>query len=319
MSDSTIIGLGTAAIGRPSYINVKTKDSQEEISLEDFKQNGLKVLDKAHELGVRYFDTAPGYGMAEELLLNWIQNNKLSKVSVGTKWGYTYVANFDKNATVHEIKDHSVQKLTEQWSISKAFDNELSFYQVHSAGFDTEVLFDEKVLAELHKIKKQTGIQIGITTSGAEQVKTIEKALEVKVGDEFLFDTYQVTYNMLDQSLKDVLNKLRTLKKVVIVKEALANGRLFRNSNYPNYRELYDYLAMLAQKYNVGIDAIAIRYVMDSINPAIVLSGASTCEQLSQNLKAHEFKLTVQEVEVSSSFKISPEHYWSERKKLTWN
>jgi aryl-alcohol dehydrogenase-like predicted oxidoreductase len=319
MNDSTIIGLGTAAIGRPSYININVniKDSQEQIPLEVFKQNGLRVLDKAFELGVRYFDTAPGYGMAEELLIGWIQSNGLL-VDVGTKWGYTYVANFDKNATVHEIKDHSVAKLTEQWSTSKAFDNQLNFYQVHSAGFDTEVLFDEKVLAELHKIKKQTGIKIGITTSGAEQVKTIEKALEIKIEGEFLFDTYQVTYNMLDQSLATILGKLKTLKKVIIVKEALANGRVFSNENYPHYKNLYASLEKLAAKYSVGVDAVALRFVIDAINPDIVLSGASTCEQLEQNIKANDFVLTTDEVTSLASFKAFPEAYWAERKKLAW-
>ncbi|MFT6715783.1 MAG: aryl-alcohol dehydrogenase-like predicted oxidoreductase [Saprospiraceae bacterium] len=319
MENETIIGLGTAAIGRPSYINIK--DNQEEVSLEVFKQTGPKVLTKAYELGVRYFDTAPGYGMAEELLTNWISefNNKIQDISVGTKWGYTYVANFDKNATVHEIKDHSIEKLTEQWHTSKGFSHHLSYYQIHSAGFDTNVLFDEKVLAKLHEIKKQTGIKIGISTTGAEQVKTIEKALEIKEENEFLFDSFQVTYNMLDQSLRTILGKLKALKKTVIVKEALANGRLFSNDNYPEYAPVYNALNLLANKYQVGVDAVALRFVMDSIQPTIVLSGASSCEQIEQNLKAMTFKLTSEEVQMLTAFKVSPEHYWLERKKLAWN
>jgi aryl-alcohol dehydrogenase-like predicted oxidoreductase len=47
----------------------------------------------------------------------------------------------------------------------------------------------------------------------------------------------------------------------------------------------------LAKKYQVGTDAIALRYVMDNLEPTYLLSGASTIEQLEQNIKAYNFKL----------------------------
>jgi aryl-alcohol dehydrogenase-like predicted oxidoreductase len=62
------LGLGTAAIGRPEYINIRTK-SNEVLELDVFKKQGFNVLEGAYKLGVRYFDTAPGYVMAEALLL----------------------------------------------------------------------------------------------------------------------------------------------------------------------------------------------------------------------------------------------------------
>jgi hypothetical protein len=41
-------------------------------------------------------------------------------------------------------------------------------------------------------------LQIGITTSGSHQSKIIEAALKVKIENEDLFDSYQVTYNILN-------------------------------------------------------------------------------------------------------------------------
>ena len=57
---SLILGLGTAAIGRPQYINIR-KVASKTFSLAEFRQAGYKVLDTAYHKGVRYFDTAPGY------------------------------------------------------------------------------------------------------------------------------------------------------------------------------------------------------------------------------------------------------------------
>jgi predicted CopG family antitoxin len=58
-------------------------------------------------------------------------------------------------------------------------------------------LKNSDVLKRLYEIKrKDTGLQIGITTSGSHQSKIIEAALKVKIENEDLFDVYQVTYNI---------------------------------------------------------------------------------------------------------------------------
>ena len=59
------IGLGTAAIGRPQYINIK-QQSTEEFHKESFIEQGKQVLNSAYEQGIRYYDTAPGYGLAQQ-------------------------------------------------------------------------------------------------------------------------------------------------------------------------------------------------------------------------------------------------------------
>lgn len=47
----------------------------------------------------------------------------------------------------------------------------------------------------------------------------------------------------------------------------------------------------------MGVDAISLRFCMDSIHSDIVLSGASTMQQLSENLQAYDFQLTADEIE----------------------
>ncbi|MFK7947404.1 MAG: aldo/keto reductase [Saprospiraceae bacterium] len=313
-----IIGLGTAAIGRPHYINIR-QESVETFDLERFKANGIAVLEMAYNQGIRYFDTAPNYGIAEELILNWAKAKADETIEIATKWGYSYTANFDINAEVHEVKEHSLANLNRQWEFSKDLLPNLSTYQIHSATFETKVLENEAILNRLAELKAEYDLKIGITVSGDNQVEVLKKALEVEVNGSELFEAFQVTYNVFDQSLATIAKALTTENKRLIIKEAMANGRVFPNANFPNYEKTYTILNQLAEKYNVGVDAIAIRFIEDSIQPFKVLSGAAISEHLMGNLKVNDFELMSEEVELLKSFAVEPKDYWSERKRLGWN
>ena len=84
-----MIGIGTATIGRPHYINIKTKVSDELFNKENFILKGKHMLTEAYNQGIRHFDTAPGYGIAESILLEWISEFQPEKITISTKWGYT--------------------------------------------------------------------------------------------------------------------------------------------------------------------------------------------------------------------------------------
>jgi len=195
----------------------------------------------------------------------------------------------------------------------------LSSYQIHSTTFETGVLKNEKVLNRLAELKANHGLIIGITVTGANQVEVLKKALDVEVEGVPLFDLFQGTYNVFDQSLAAISKELAAQNKRLVIKEALANGRVFPNEKYPHYANIYRTLQILAEKYEVGLDAIALRFCMDSISPFRVLSGAATQQHLSDNLKANNFKLEATDIEILKKAAISSEEYWKERKLLAWN
>ncbi|WP_055436799.1 aldo/keto reductase [Lacinutrix algicola] len=312
------LGLGTAALGRPQYINIRQKQANNS-NIETFRKHSFSVLENAYNLGIRYFDTAPGYGLAEDLLIEWLKTKNDSSIEIATKWGYTYVANFNANAKVHEVKEHSLEKLIEQWEVSKQFFPYLKVYQIHSATLQTGVLKNEAVLKQLAFLKKEHNLKIGLTTTGTNQVEVIKEALNVLVDGEQLFDMFQVTYNFLDQSLSDISNELIKQNKSIVIKEAVANGRVFKNNKYPHYKALYTVLDTLSDKYKVGVDAISLKYCEQTIPESIVLSGASNSDQLDENLKANSFSLSKTDIELLNTFKTTPELYWTERKNLQWN
>jgi aryl-alcohol dehydrogenase-like predicted oxidoreductase len=318
-NNHTKLGLGTAAMGRPQYINIRQAAKEEAFNLQSFKRRGMQVLDEAFEKGVRYFDTAPGYGMAEQLLGEWIQQKKPEGIEVATKWGYTSLANFDPAAVQHEEKVHSLNKLNAQWRQSQELLPFLTTYQIHSATFNTGVLDNEGVLHRLAALKAQHNLRIGITTSGANQLEVMKHALRVEVEGTQLFEAFQVTYNILDQSIAQIFDDPLLRDQRIIIKEALANGRIFPNDTFPHYQPLYTSLQLLASKYEVGVDAIALRFCIDSIPAFKVLSGAAEKAHLIQNLKTDQFKLTEAEIAALRQHQIPTASYWQERSHLAWN
>lgn len=312
------IGLGTAAIGRPHYINIR-ETTEDAFDLDAFKKKAFKVLDAAYKKGVRYYDTAPGYGIAEQILSEWLPTKNDSAIEVATKWGYVYTANFNLYADIHEFKDHSVDQLIKQWDDSKILLPNLSTLQIHSATFESGVLENNLVHQKMFEIKKAQNIKIGLSVSGDNQIEVLKKALEIKIEGQPLFEVFQVTYNILDQSLLTIIDEIKRNGNRIIIKEALANGRLLPNADYPHYYAMYKTLELLADKYAVTSDAIALQFCVQSVAPFVVLSGASTVKQLKENLKATRFQLSKEEMDTLYGFKIKPEAYWLERKQLQWN
>lgn len=312
------IGLGTAAIGRPQYINLRQEMVHFE-SLDTFWEKGMDTLEAAYKLGVRYFDTAPGYGMSEQMLVEWVEMKNDPSIEIATKWGYTYTANYEHDAIIHEVKDHSIKQLNRQWDHSYLLLPFLTTYQIHSASFETGVLKNEEVLNRLAEIKTKHNLKIGLTTSGADHMDVLKYALDVEVNQQPLFEVFQVTYNILDQSLSDLAGQIHAAGFRIIVKEALANGRLFPHQTYEHYHPLYEQLKRLAEKYHVGIDAIALRFCVESLEPYKVLSGGSTVHHVEENVKANSIELEPEDLSSLRSFATEPENYWHERKRLGWN
>ena len=257
--------------------------------------------------------------MAEDLLLEWLQTKNDPTIQITTKWGYTYVANFDPNAEQHEVKEHSLKKLNEQWEVSKQLLPNLNYYQIHSATLESGVLENEAILERLYQLKETQNIKVGLTTTGSNQAEVLQKGLDVHFMGNQLFEIFQCTYNVLDQSIYRLGRQVISDGKQLVIKEALANGRLFPNSAYPNYRVLYKKLEALSKKYEVGVDAIALQFCSAKLGGVIVLSGANKPEYLTQNLKATDFQLSPEEIAELSGHKVSPKLYWDERKQLTWN
>jgi aryl-alcohol dehydrogenase-like predicted oxidoreductase len=297
------IGLGLAALGRPGYLNLgHGRDLGPARTPEDLRGRTAEVLDAAYAGGVRYLDAARSYGRAEEFLAAWLDDRRPTDVTVGSKWGYTYTAGWQVDADPPEVKDHGVATLERQIGETRALlGDRLDLYQIHSATLATGVLDDRAVLDRLAALRAQ-GVAIGFTTSGPGQADTIRRALEVRG-----FDAVQSTWNLHERSAEDALAEAHAAGVQVIVKEALANGRLTDREGDPLLLEV-------AREQEATADAVALAAALAQPWATVVLSGASTVAMLESNLAARDARPDPR----LDALREDPDTYWSRRSELAW-
>ena len=318
-------GIGLAALGRPGYINLgHAEDLNGDYDVEAMEQNAHRVLDTAWESGVRYFDAARSYGKAEAFLGSWIRSRNISAsdINVGSKWGYTYTADWKvqtPEGIAHEVKRHELDVLQRQHAESnEVLGEHLGLYQIHSATLESGVLDNAEVLDHLSSLR-DSGLKIGFSVSGPNQSKTIEKALAINAASGKLFDSVQATWNLLERSAGPSLQLAHDSGVSVIVKESLANGRLTSRNAEPEFENKLALLKNVAASLGTTVDALALAAVWNQPWVSTVLSGASTSEHLLSNLAATKVSWTEVTFRELDSLTEDSNTYWSRRSALQWN
>ncbi|MGW0845135.1 aldo/keto reductase [Streptomyces sp. NPDC002787] len=308
------IGFGLAAVARPGYINLgRDDDLGEDRSVETLRARTHELLDAAYAQGVRYFDAARSYGLSEEFLAAWLATRPdIDDIVIGSKWGYTYTADWTTDAEKHEVKDHSVQTYERQRAESAdLLGDRLDLYQIHSVTPDSPALTDKELHARLAEAVAQ-GVTVGFSTSGPAQADAIRAALAVTVDGEPLFRTVQSTYNALETSAAAALAEAHDAGLTVIVKEGMANGRLAA-PHAP------DPLRAVAEETGLGCDAVALALVLRQPWAGVVLSGAATVNQLASNLHAAVVDLDDDQLTRLADLVEDPRTYWEKRGSLPWH
>ncbi|MFI9344451.1 aldo/keto reductase [Streptomyces sp. NPDC052773] len=308
------IGLGLAAVGRPGYINLgRDQDLGTDRSVEALRARTRELLDAAYAQGVRYFDAARSYGRSEEFLAGWLAAHpEIDDTVVGSKWGYTYTADWSTDAERHEVKDHSLETYERQRAETAALlGDRLDLYQIHSVTPDSPALTDKNLHARLAEAAAQ-GVTVGFSTSGPAQADAIRAALAVTVDDEPLFRTVQSTYNVLETSAAPALAEAHDAGLTVIVKEAMANGRLAEEHAPQELRAV-------ARETGLGCDAVALAVILRQPWAGVVLSGAATVAQLTSNLHAPAVDLDEGQLARLAALAEDPRAYWERRGQLPWH
>ncbi|TPQ22339.1 aldo/keto reductase [Streptomyces sporangiiformans] len=308
------IGLGLAAVGRPGYINLgRESDLPESRSVDALRERSHELLDAAYAQGVRYFDAARSYGRSEEFLADWLHARPdIDDVVIGSKWGYTYTAGWRTDAEEHEVKDHSVGTYERQRAeTAELLGDRLDLYQIHSVTPDSPALTDKELHAKLAEAAAE-GLTLGFSTSGPAQADAIRAALAVTVDGEPLFRTVQATYNVLETSAAPALAEAHDAGYTVIVKEAMANGRL-ADPHAP------DAVRAIAEQAELGSDAVALALVLRQPWAGVVLSGAATVNQLASNLHAAVVDLDDDQLARLAALAEEPGAYWERRGQLPWH
>ena len=318
------LGLGMASLGRPGYINLgHADDLPTERTVEAMRLHAHDVLDEAYNLGLRYIDCARSYGMSEEFVASWLAKRPevAADVVIGSKWGYEYTADWRVQVgegEAHEVKKHTVAQFTSQLEETRALlKDRLALYQIHSATEESGVLTADDVLDALAAKLRDAGVAAGASVSHP-QATPLELATAAARGDKPLFASVQATFNLLDQSAAPQLKAAHESGLFVIIKEALANGRLTSRAPDPNVKAV---LAAEAERLGTTADAVSLAWVLSHEWVSMVLSGASSVEMLRANADALRITPLPADVmeRLGAAIGQPLDEYWSDRKALAWN
>ncbi|RAG85478.1 aldo/keto reductase [Streptacidiphilus pinicola] len=310
------LGLGLAAVGRPAYITSgRAQDLPGDRSPAALERRARELLDAAYELGIRHLDTARSYGRAEEFLAGWLHDHPDHQdLTVASKWGYTYTADWRTDAEVHEVKDHSVDAFERQIGETRAqLGSLLDLYQIHSVTPDSPALHDTALHHRLAELAAE-GVLIGLSTSGPRQSDTILTALGLTVDGERLFQSFQTTWNLLEPSAGDALAEAHAAGCLVVVKEALANGRLVDPTGDEPTTAV---LTRLAADLDTTPDAVALAAALRQPWVDVVLSGAVTPAQLAHNVCATTLEADPWQAGLPTPTEPA-EQYWRRRSQRPW-
>ena len=313
------IGLGLAALGRPAYITSgRGRDVGTARSIEEMRARTADVLDAAYACGVRYFDAARSYGHAEEFLADWLASRPdVTDVEIASKWGYRYVGDWRMNAEVHEVKDHSLRAFAVQLTETRTLlGDRLDVYQVHSVTHDSPVLSDgelQRALADL----RDTGIRLGLSTSGPRQADVIPAALDIDIDGARLFSSVQSTWNLLETSSGAALSEAHDAGVAVVIKEVFANGRLAPGGFdvTPNVETA----SRVAAELGVGLDQLAFAAALHQSWSPRVLSGAVTASQIRSHVAAADIELSSAVTSALEVLAEDPVDYWAARSRREWS
>ena len=241
-----ILGLGLVSIGRVWGV-AQTRPPHE--------SEALCLIERAVELGVKFFDTAPAYGPSEAIFGKFLAGagDAVNDLTIATKMGEHWVGDGEETYV-----DHSFDALKE--SLDRSMDRlgRIDILQIHKAS--VQALQSGGVREAIEYAKS-----LGITKFGAS-VSDLNAAKMACDSGEFSY--LQFPFNERFQGLVDVFSLAGESDVLPIVNRPLAMGGLISSSHAK------------------PADAIrsAFTFVKQHMNRGVILTGTRSAEHLTQTL-----------------------------------
>jgi aryl-alcohol dehydrogenase-like predicted oxidoreductase len=162
------------------------------------EKDGITLLQQAMDLGVNFFDTGDTYGLGygEEILAKAL-GKKRSEVFIGTKFGYDFYNNVERDGHVERPQDFSPKfvRYACEKSLRRLNTDHIDLYQLHNPRLETiesDELFETlEALVQEGKIRYY-GSALGPDIGWFEEGKASMKDRKVP--------TLQIIYSILEQN-----------------------------------------------------------------------------------------------------------------------
>ncbi len=273
----------------------------------DLYENSRKMILYAFERGITHFDLANNYGpepgSAEETFGRILHKDLAGyrdQMIISTKAGYymwpgPYGDGGSRKYLLASL-DQSLQRMNLDY---------VDIYYHHRPDPDTPI--EESMLALDHAVRQGKALYVGISSYNSEQTR---EAMRIMRELRTPCIIHQVKYNMFDRDIeRDLLDTLKEFGLGCIVFSPLAqglltdkylndipadsraakpNGFLSKDAITDQRRAQIKKLNAIAQSRNQSLAQLAVAWVLRQETVTSALIGASSIEQIDDNLKVLE-------------------------------
>jgi len=284
------------------------------------EQESVQAIHCAIDQGISLIDTAPvyGFGRSEEIVGKAIAG-KRDKVVLATKCGQIWhtskgrhAFDSDGKSIYHYLGPESVRYALAQ-SLRRLHTEYVDIYFIHVPDPTTPAV---QTVEELSRLKKQGKIRvIGVSNMSLDQLADYAASGIVEVDQE--------KYSMLDRQIEICQVPFCEQHSISLMAysplvQGLLTGKIgpdrkffgddmrrensrFQPENLRKVTALLDRIRPIAAKYKVTLAELAIAWTVASPPVRHVLVGARTADQVRENARAGDLKLTEEELDIISS------------------
>jgi aryl-alcohol dehydrogenase-like predicted oxidoreductase len=239
------------------------------------KEEAIKVLRKAVELGVDFIDTADSYGpnVSEELIAEAL-HPYVKGLVIATKGGFERTGPNQWN--INSSPEHLKTAL--EGSLRRLKVDTIDLYQLHR--IDPKVPFDE-TLTFLKKAQEQGKIRhIGLSEVSVKEIKQAQEFVEIV--------SVQNKYSIDFRKWEGELNYCNDNNIAFIPWNPIQAGHLQEEGP----------LAQIAANHSASINQIALSWLLHHSPNILLIPGTSQVKHLEENIAAGNIRLTDEEMKM---------------------
>jgi pyridoxine 4-dehydrogenase len=246
------------------------------------KEEAVRVLKRAIELGANFIDTADSYGpyISEELIAEALYPYPGDLV-IATKGGLTRTGPDQWRVNSHP--DHLREALN--GSLKRLKLERIDLYQLHRIDPKVPV---EQTFGFLKKVQEEDKIKhIGLSEVGVDDIKKAREYFDVV--------SVQNKYSVDNREWEPVLEYCKENNIAFIPWFPLDEGNV----------ETQEKIKQIAQKHGATPHQVALSWLLHHADNILLIPGTSSVSHLEENMKAAELELTGGDMEILDS--IAPQ------------
>lgn len=265
------IAFGGVEIGMPYGIGIKGKSDM--LS----EREAVKLLHRATESGINFFDTARSYGRSEDIMGKAFKGMR-DKVVISTKCVHLLDerGRLPDSNKLRKIMIHSLHE-----SMKALQSDYVDIFMLHDAGMK---IWENEDIVHVFSHLKQSGLirGTGVSTYLPEETKG---ALDMGT-----WDVIQVPFNLMNQSHQIFFAEASKKRTAIIVRSVLLKGLLSEKGKnlHPALKEVEQHIAGYRELLNShipDISTLATKFALSFDEVSSVLVGIDKVAYLNKSLE----------------------------------